>query len=191
MNELLQLSKAAFPREVLADSVTVDLLGFILERLKNYLREKDFAPDEIDAVISQNPTRMDLILPRIEAVRAFRAMPESASLAAANKRIRNILKKAGTTNGAVNTSLMADTAEKNLFNAMQKLTPQVSAHMQNQHYSGALRELAGVRGEVDQFFDDVMVMHDDIAVRNNRIALLRELDGLMNQVADISKLAAA
>lgn len=191
VNELLQLSKAAFPREVLADSVTVDLLGFILERLKNYLREKDFAPDEIDAVISQNPTRMDLILPRIEAVRAFRAMPESASLAAANKRIRNILKKAETTNGAVNTNLMADAAEKNLFSAMQKLSPQVSAHMQNQHYTGALKELAGVRGEVDQFFDDVMVMHDDMAVRNNRIALLRELDGLMNQVADISKLAVA
>lgn len=191
VNELLQLTKAAFPREVLADSVTVDLHNFILERLKNYLREKDFAPDEIDAVISQNPTRMDGVLPRIEAVRAFRAMPESVSLAAANKRIRNILKKAETTNGAVNKSLMADAAEKNLFSAMQKLSPQVTAHMQNQHYTGALKELAGVRGEVDKFFDDVMVMHDDIAVRNNRIALLRELDGLMNQVADISKLAAA
>jgi glycyl-tRNA synthetase beta chain len=190
VNELLQLTKATFSRDVLADSVTVDLHGFILERLKNVLREKDFAPDEIDAVVSQNPTRMDLIMPRIEAVRAFRSLPESASLAAANKRIRNILKKAETANGAVNASLMADAAEKNLFSAMQKLSPQVSAHMQNQHYTGALKELAGVRGEVDKFFDDVMVMADDPAVRNNRIALLRQLDGLMNQVADISKLAA-
>jgi glycyl-tRNA synthetase beta chain len=191
VNELLQLAKGTFVSNVLADNITLDLHGFMLERLKNYLREKDFAPDEIDAVVSQNPTRMDGVLPRIEAVRAFRALPESASLAAANKRIRNILKKTEANNGVINASLMADAAEKNLFSAMQKLSPQVSAHMQNQHYTGALKELAGVRGEVDKFFDDVMVMHDDIAVRNNRIALLRELDGLMNQVADISKLAAA
>jgi glycyl-tRNA synthetase beta chain len=191
VNQLLKLAKVEFVRHPVSDSVVADLHGFILERLKNYLREKDFAPDEIDAVISQNPTRMDGVLPRIEAVRAFRALPESASLAAANKRIRNILKKTEATNGVVNANLMADAAEKNLFSAMQKLSPQVSAHMQNQHYTGALKELAGVRGEVDKFFDDVMVMHDDMAVRNNRIALLRELDGLMNQVADISKLAAA
>jgi glycyl-tRNA synthetase beta chain len=191
IKELLQFARAAFSGEAIAESVTVDLHGFILERLKNYLREKDFAPDEIDAVISQNPTRMDGVLPRIEAVRAFRAMPESVSLAAANKRIRNILKKSETANGAANSGLMTDAAEKNLFSAMQKLSPQVSAHMQKQDYTGALKELAGVRGEVDKFFDDVMVMHDDPAIRNNRIALLRELDGLMNQVADISKLAAA
>jgi glycyl-tRNA synthetase beta chain len=191
LSDLLQTSKATFVAHRVSDSVVADLHGFMLERLKNYLREKDFAPDEIDAVVSQHPTRMDLIMPRIEAVRAFRAMPESVSLAAANKRIRNILKKAETSNGAINASLMADAAEKNLFSAMQKLSPQVSAHMQNQHYTGALKELAGVRGEVDQFFNDVMVMHDDLAVRNNRIALLRELDGLMNQVADISKLAAS
>ncbi|MGB8339712.1 MAG: glycine--tRNA ligase subunit beta [Burkholderiales bacterium] len=191
VNELLQLARGTFPRDVLADSVSVDLHGFMLERLKNYLREKDFAPDEIDAVISQNPTRMDLIIPRMEAVRAFRKLPESASLAAANKRIRNILKKSDANNGAVNASLMADTAEKNLFCAMQKLSPQVGAHMQKQDYTHALKDLAGVRGEVDKFFDDVMVMHDDPAVRNNRIALLRQLDSLMNQVADISKLAAS
>jgi glycyl-tRNA synthetase beta chain len=118
-------------------------------------------------------------------------MPESVSLAAANKRIRNILKKSEATTGAVSMSLMADAAEKNLFSAMQKLSPQVDAHMQNQHFTGALKELAGVRGEVDKFFDDVMVMADDPAVRNNRLALLRQLDNLMNQVADISKLAAA
>ncbi|MGB8855177.1 MAG: glycine--tRNA ligase subunit beta, partial [Burkholderiales bacterium] len=191
VHDLLNLAKGTFPRDVLADSVTVGLHGFMLERLKNYLREKDFAPDEIDAVISQNPTRMDAVLARVEAVRAFGAMPESVSLAAANKRIRNILKKAEAANGAVNASLIADAAEKNLFDAMRKLSPQVSAHMQNQHYTGALKELAGVRGEVDKFFEDVMVMHQDPAVRNNRIALLRELDGLMNQVADISKLAAS
>jgi glycyl-tRNA synthetase beta chain len=191
LSDLLQTSKTTFVAHKVSDSVVVDLHGFMLERLKNYLREKDFAPDEIDAVISQNPTRMDGVLPRMEAVRAFRAMPESVSLAAANKRIRNILKKTEAANGAVNVSLMADAAEKNLFSAMQKLSPQVSAQMQESNYTGALKELAGVRGEVDKFFDDVMVMHDDLAVRNNRIALLRELDGLMNQVADISKLAAA
>jgi glycyl-tRNA synthetase beta chain len=131
------------------------------------------------------------VLPRIEAVRAFRSMPESVSLAAANKRIRNILKKTDTANGVVVASLMGDAAEKNLFSAMQKLSPQVSAYMQNHDYTHALKELAGVRSEVDHFFNDVMVMADDLAVRNNRIALLRQLDGLMNQVADISKLAAA
>jgi glycyl-tRNA synthetase beta chain len=191
IKELLQLAKTTFSGEAIAESVAVDLHGFMLERLKNYLREKDFAPDEIDAVISQNPTRMEGVLPRIEAVRAFRAMPESVSLAAANKRIRNILKKSETANDAANAGLMTDAAEINLFSALQKLSPQVSAHMQKQDYTHALKDLAGMRGEVDKFFDDVMVMHDDIAVRNNRIALLRELDGLMNQVADISKLAAA
>ncbi len=191
LSDLLQTSKTTFVAHKVSDSVVADLHSFMLERLKNYLREKDFAPDEIDAVISQNPTRMDGVLPRMEAVRAFRAMPESVSLAAANKRIRNILKKAEALNGSAKAGPGIDAAEKNLFSAMQKLSPQVSAQMQKSNYTGALKELAGIRGEVDKFFDDVMVMHDDMAVRNNRIALLRELDGLMNQVADISKLAAA
>ncbi len=189
LNDLLQMSKATFSVEQLSGSVVADLHGFILDRLKGYLRDKDFAPDEIDAVISQNPTRIDLVLPRLEAVRAFRAMPESVSLAAANKRIRNILKKSSTINELSNSALMTDAAEKNLFVAVEKLTPQVAAHMQKQNYTGALKELSGVRGEVDKFFEDVMVMADDENVRNNRLALLHQLDGLMNQVADISKLA--
>ena len=93
LQELLQLAKLAFPTGVLADSVTVDLHGFMLERLRSYLRERDFGPDEIEAVVGQNPTRIDQVIPRLQAVQHFRALPEAQALAGANKRIRNILRK--------------------------------------------------------------------------------------------------
>jgi glycyl-tRNA synthetase beta chain len=185
---LLQLAKSQFPAEMLADSVAVDVYGFMLERLKGYLREQGFGPDEIDAVASQNPTRMDLVVPRLAAVQAFKKLPEAEALAAANKRIRNILKKTAPPEGEADVALLQEAAEKALFEAVNRLTPVVSSLVGNEDYTDALTTLAGVRGEVDRFFDEVMVMTDEPLIRNNRLALLKSLGDLMNGVADISKL---
>jgi glycyl-tRNA synthetase beta chain len=188
--QLLDIARAQFPREMLADSVAADLHGFMLERLRGYLRELKFSPDEIDSVLSQSPTRIDLVLPRLEAVRAFRQLPEAASLAAANKRIRNILRKTEGVDGAPELTLLQEPAEKHLFAAVNKIQPQLSSLVEAEDYTGALKLLAGVRSEVDTFFDEVMVMTDEPLTRQNRLALLAQLEGLMNRVADISRLAA-
>jgi glycyl-tRNA synthetase beta chain len=189
--QLLQQTRALFPAEMLADSVALDVHGFMLERLKGYLRDKGFAPDEIDAVVSQAPTRIDRVVPRLDAVRAFKKLPEAEALAAANKRIQNILKKAGELPaGGADLALLSEAAEKALFGAMNELAPGVVSWVQNGGYTEALTALAGVRAEVDTFFDKVMVMAEEPQLRANRLALLKSLGDLMNQVADISKLAA-
>jgi glycyl-tRNA synthetase beta chain len=187
---LLNLAKGQFPDEVIAESVVQDVHGFMLERLKGYLRDKNFEPDEIEAVISQNPTRIDLVAPRLDAVREFRKLPEAAALAAANKRIQNILKKTAAPSGDADPALMQETAERELFEVVNRLAPQVTSLLQNEDYASALTQLAGARQAVDSFFDSVMVMADEPLIRNNRLALLKSLGDLMNQVADISKLAA-
>jgi glycyl-tRNA synthetase beta chain len=187
--ELLQVAKLGFAPGVLHDSVAQDLHAFMLDRLRSYLREQGFAPDEIDSVVSQNPTRIDLVVPRLKAVQTFRTLPEAESLASANKRIRNILKKTTVTRAAPDPSLLQEAAERSLFAATSRLMPQVRSLVEREDYTGALRALAGVRAEVDTFFDQVLVMTDEPATRNNRLALLSQLESLLNQVADISKLA--
>ncbi|MGD9786767.1 MAG: glycine--tRNA ligase subunit beta [Sulfuricellaceae bacterium] len=187
--QLLQFARGLFPAEMLSDSVAVDVHGFMLERLKNYLKDAGFAADEVEAVVSQNPTRIDLVLPRLEAVRAFKRLPEAEALAAANKRIQNILKKTEVPAGEPDAALFQEAAEKALFDALTRLAPEVASHLDNRDYTAALTRLAGVRAEVDAFFDQVMVMAEEMAVRNNRLALLRSLGEMMNGVADISKLA--
>ncbi|MBZ0090774.1 MAG: glycine--tRNA ligase subunit beta, partial [Sulfuricellaceae bacterium] len=188
--QLLNLCRSFFPADRLADSVALDLHGFMLDRLRHYLREQGFAVDEVEAVVSQNPTRIDRVLPRLEAVQAFRKLPEAASLAAANKRIQNILKKTAAPEGQADAALLEADTEKALFEAVNRLAPQVASLVASMAYTEALTVLAGVRDEVDAFFDQVMVMADEPLLRNNRLALLQSLGGLMNQVADISKLAA-
>jgi len=187
--ELLQLAKLNFAPGVVSDNVAADLHAFMLERLRNYLRERGFAPDEIEAVVSQNPTRIDQVVPRLEAVQKFRALPEAESLASANKRVRNILKKTTVTQTVPDIQVLLEPAEKRLYAAASELMPRVSSLWENGDYSEALRVLAGMREAVDTFFDQVMVMADEPIVRNNRLALLRQLETLMNRVADISKLA--
>lgn len=186
--QLLQLARAQFSTEQLTDSVALDVHGFVLERLKNYLRERDFEPDEIEAVVSQSPSRIDQVLPRMEAVREFKALPEAEALAAANKRIQNILKKTEAVGQAPDLALFAEEAERALFDAVTQLAPIVRSLVASQDYTDALRALAGVRAQVDRFFDEVMVMADEPLIRNNRLALLKALGGLLNCVADISKL---
>ncbi|WP_300756214.1 glycine--tRNA ligase subunit beta [Janthinobacterium sp.] len=174
---------------------SADVTAFMLDRLRGILRERGFSVNEIEAVVAQNPDRLDDIVQRLEAVQVFAALPESASLAAANKRITNILKKneeaviaiAGTT---AQDSLLHDTAEKNLAAAMARVQPDIQAAFEKGDFTGTLQTLAQLRDDVDGFFNDVMVMAEDVALRNNRLALLSSLHGMMNRVADISKLAA-
>ena len=168
---------------------TEGVIVFIMERLRGLLRDRGYAPDEIEAVLAQNPDRFDNIIERLAAVKAFAALPEADSLAAANKRIGNILKKANITAGNVQGQLLREAPEKSLYAAMSELKPQVNELFAKGDYAGTLMALARVRNEVDAFFDTVMVMADDMALRNNRIALLSELHVMMNRVADISRLA--
>ena len=194
----LPLSIAA----LLADTVSVfagnanfkdpsdDVLTFMYDRLRGQLRDKGFTQSEVEAVVAQNPDTLDNIIERLQAVQAFAALPESASLAAANKRITNILKKAEGKPGAINATLLQEAAEQALYKAMTDVKPKVDAAFVQGDFTGALKTLAALRGEVDTFFNDVMVNADDLALRNNRLALLAELHSMLNQVADISKLAA-
>lgn len=188
--ELLQLVRGLFPNGVVADSVAQDLHQFMLERLKPYLRDQGFEVNEIDALLSLAPTRFDQVLPRLKALRDFRTLPEAEALAAANKRIINILKKTGREHENTDPAKLAEPAERALFEAMQKLTPEVESRFNEQDYTGALQRLAGLKQPVDAFFESVMVMADDPALRANRLALLGDLKKLMNKVADISRLAA-
>jgi len=187
--ELLQLARLSFPTGIVHDSVAADLHGFMLERLRHYLREQGFGQDEIESVVGQSPRRIDLVIPRLEAVQAFRKLPEAESLAAANKRIRNILKKTEVAQREPDPALLKEPAEKSLYAATTRLLPAVHSLVENEDYTEALRVLAGVRAEVDTFFDQVMVMTDEPVLRNNRLALLAQLERLLNQVADISRLA--
>jgi glycyl-tRNA synthetase beta chain len=168
----------------------IALHNFFRERLRNLLRDAGHEPNAVDAVLAQNPTRIDEVPQRLAAVKAFTLLPEAAALAAANKRIVNILKKSTEQiSGAVNPALLDEAAEKTLFAEVEKLTPMIEAQMTTGDYTTALKTLANVRSAVDAFFTDVMVNADDVAIRANRLALLARLAALMNCVADISRLS--
>jgi glycyl-tRNA synthetase beta chain len=167
-----------------------DLENFIYERLRGYLRDQGYSANQAEAVLCQRPDRIDLVPAQADAVRAFGELPEAQALAAANKRIVNILKKSESdAAAAVDRDRLAAGAEQDLFLAFQKLGPVVDEHFTRRDYTGALMALATAKPAVDRFFDDVMVMADDAAVRANRLALLRDVARTMNRVADISKLA--
>ncbi|MCX7628473.1 MAG: glycine--tRNA ligase subunit beta [Methylophilaceae bacterium] len=173
------------------ENPTAALTDFIYERLAGSLREQGYRAQEIDAVLALRPQRLAEIKGRLEAVRAFSTMPESESLSAANKRIRNILKKAGDEAlPEPDIALFAEEAEKALFFAMHAIIPEVRSLLANEDYTDALAKLATLRTAVDRFFDQVMVMTDEPLLRRNRLALLNALADLMNGVADISRLAA-
>ncbi len=169
---------------------SADVLAFLFDRLRGQLRERGFSQNEVEAVVAQNPDTLDNIVERLQAVQSFASLSESASLAAANKRITNILKKAEGTPGAINPSLLQEAAEQALYQAMSDVKPGVDAAYAAGDFTGALKTLAALREGVDAFFNDVMVNADDLALRNNRLALLAGLHGMLNRVADISKLAA-
>ena len=163
---------------------------FLFERLRAYLRDQGYTANQVEAVLCMRPARVDLIPAQMDAIRAFSTLPEAEALAIANKRIGNILKKSESEAApAIDRSLLVDGAEHDLYLEIERLLPVVHAHVERGDYTEALRALASARSSVDRFFDDVLVMADDPALRANRLALLRGLAEAMNQVADISKLA--
>ncbi len=174
----------------LAVAFEADLLAFFHDRLRGVLRDAGAANAEIEAVLALGPTRVDLVPAKLAAVREFMALPEAAALAAANKRIVNILKKAEAAIGSPVAELFVENAEKALFSAVTELAPTVRALVGAEDYTASLKALAGLRGAVDTFFDEVMVNADEPAIRANRLALLAELAKMTNAVADISRLSA-
>jgi len=166
------------------------LSDFIFDRLAGSLREQGYSAQEVDAVLALRPQLLGDIAKRLAAVRAFAALPEAAALAAANKRVGNILKKIeGVLPTEVTSGLLVEEAEKALFIALGDVAVKSDAAFATGDYSVSLQALAALRGPVDAFFDSVMVNAEDAALRANRQALLNQLHGLMNRVADISKLS--
>jgi glycyl-tRNA synthetase beta chain len=187
LHELVAQSLALFPQ---AQPGTVDLLtDFIYERLAGSLREQGYSAQEVEAVLALRPQRLGDVAKRLAAVRAFAALPEAPALAAANKRIGNILKKAERADAHVNPALLKEDAEKALFAATERIAPQAGAQFEAGDYTGSLQTLAALRAPVDAFFDGVMVNAEDADLRLNRLGLLATLHHAMNRVADLSRLA--
>lgn len=190
LHDLLRAAFAAFPANI--GHAQGELESFIFQRFEGFLRDQSYTANEVDAVLTKRPTLLHLVPRQLAAVRAFTQMPEAESLAAANKRVANILKKAEQ-NGAVPVHVEEDKliepAERELFAALKSTTPGASERFQAQDFTGYLKSFAVLKAPVDEFFDNVMVMADDPALRGNRLALLHDLRNAMNKVADISKLA--
>ena len=190
ISQLLTLSAANFTGIAGFTDPVKEVRAFMIDRMRGILRERGFSPNEVEAVLVDDLDRLHDIVERLDAVKAFAALPESVSLAAANKRITNILKKTDVAIGTVAQELLQEDAERTLYAAVTRVRPQVDAAFAARDFAGALKTLAQLRDDVDAFFNGVMVMADDLALRNNRLALLSLLHAMMNRVADISKLAA-
>lgn len=185
---LIETAFSAFGDRVKA--TRTELETFIYERLSGYLRERGYTVQETAAVVDQRPADLSRVPERLEAVRAFSQLPQAQALAAANKRIANLLRKSGAeASPHTDAARFTEPAERALAEAVLKLEPEVAARISAHDYGTALTLLAQAREPVDRFFDEVMVMADDPAVRANRLALLARLHTLMNGVADISRLS--
>jgi len=188
LDALLRAAVPAFGQKI--SDATPALAEFIDERLAGSLREQGYSAQEVEAVLALRPQVLADVAQRLAAVRAFAALPESAALAAANKRITNILKKAGEVDAHVNPALLREDAEKALHVAMQQLLPQSEAQFKAGDYTASLQTLAALRAPVDAFFEGVMVNAEEMDLRLNRQGLLKALHAAMNRVADLSRLAA-
>ena len=186
---LVAMAFAAFPEG--HGQAQAEVLHFIVDRLVGYLREQGYSVQEVDAVVALRPDHWGELPRRLAAVRAFAALPEAASLAAANKRVGNILRKSDEVPGMPpDAALFAEPAERALAAALQAVTPEVDAAFSRGDHAAALQALAALKAPVDAFFDAVMVNADDPALRRNRLALLAALHSAMNRVADLSRLVA-
>ncbi len=189
------LLKAAFASvSGKAADATPALADFIYDRLRGVLRDQGYTANEVEAVVAQRPDVLNRISDQLAAVRAFMQLPEADALAAANKRVANILRKADESKTDiaphVESHLLTDAAEKALYAAMQTTLPAAQNALNLGNFSENLKAFAALKAPIDAFFTDVMVMAEALPVRANRLALLRDLRAAMNQVADISKLAA-
>ena len=179
--------------QIFGDKITdasVALTDFIYDRLAGSLREQGFSAQEVDSVVSQKPQRLGDVAKRLAAVRTFAALPEAPALAAANKRISNILKKAQEVDAHVSELLLKEPAEIALYAAMKNVVPQANAQFEAGDYTASLQTLATLRAPVDAFFDGVMVNAEELDLRLNRQGLLKSLHDAMNRVADLSRLVA-
>ncbi|MDO8813270.1 MAG: glycine--tRNA ligase subunit beta, partial [Gallionella sp.] len=192
---LIKTAAGNFPAGMLSATVASDVENFMLDRLRGYLRERDFEVSHIEAVLHILNGRMHEALPRLQGVRTFAALEVSKDLAAANKRVQNIMRKnceelgIELTGATVKPALLKETAERDLFQSMQDIAPFAQGYLDRGDYGQNLKVLTTLKPFIDDFFEKVMVMCEDKELRLNRAALLQQLGKLMNQVADISKLA--
>jgi glycyl-tRNA synthetase beta chain len=193
LGELLEQARRRFEGVALAAGVTGELRDFFHDRLRPYLRERGYAPDEIEAVLALAPSRLDQLIPRLDALRKFRAAPEGQALAAANKRIQNILRQA--TDGdpdqiapAIDGTLFREEAEKRLAAELSAVAKRVRPLTAAGDFAAALKELSHLRATIDTFFDKVMVMVEDENLRTARLQLLAQIRSEFRAIADVSKL---
>ena len=188
LHALLQSAVPAFGDKI--TDATAQLEDFFFDRLSVSLREQGYTAQEVEAVLALRPQRLADVHKRLEAVRAFAALPEAQALAAANKRVSNILKKAeGDIQAQVNEALLVEQAEKDLYAVLQTVAPKAQQQFESGDYKASLQTLAALRTPVDAFFEHVMVNAEDVALKANRLGLLATLHGAMNRVADLAKLA--
>lgn len=188
LKTLLAHSAASFPPAIGAPAVVEEVLSYCLERLSGYYQDQGIAADRVAAVLSLGLSTPADIDRRVQAVEAFAARAESTALAAANKRIRNILKKAPQAARRLNPATLREPEEQALLQALDAVEAQITPRLGAGDYRGALIELASLRAPVDGFFDAILVMAEDAAVRDNRLALLERLQQLFLGIADIAKL---
>jgi glycyl-tRNA synthetase beta chain len=192
LKALLGHSAESFPAAIGAPAVVDEVLGYCLERLSGYYQDQSIAADRVDAVLSLGLSEPAEIDRRVRAVEAFSALPEASALAAANKRIRNILKKAPQQAPQqarqLDPGALREAEEKALVQAMDEVETKLQPFLAAGDYRAALVALASLRAPVDAFFDAIMVMAEDAGVRDNRLALLERLQQLFLQIADIAKL---
>jgi glycyl-tRNA synthetase beta chain len=190
LHELVSEAFAAYPGRTA--EAHADLESFILDRYAGYLKDLGFSTLQVDAVLSQRPARLSSVPEQLEAVKAFQALPEAESLAAANKRVANILRQAeskGESFDRAEAMHLKEPAERELFQALQSTSRSANKLFEQGDYAGYLKTFAVLKVPVDAFFDSVMVMAEDAALRSNRLGLLKDLRDAMNRVADISRLA--
>lgn len=189
LHELIAIAAAILPPEIKAARITDELFDFMMERLRAYYIDAGHDGDTFEAVLARRPLRPIDFDQRMRAVKAFRSLPESVSLASANKRISNILRKSGAEIPPLyDRTLLQEDAERDLASAIDELEQEVKPFFERRTYTEALCRLASLRGPVDGFFDTVMVMVDKPQLRQNRLALLQRLSELFLRIADISRL---
>ncbi len=189
LQSLLAHAAKNYAADIKAEAAIDDVIGFMLDRLKVYYTSQQISVDVYDAVLALRPTRPVDFDRRVHAVNEFRQLDAAESLAAANKRIGNILKKIeGDLPQLISIDLLQEKAEQKLNDELQSMSSEVSPMLDAGDYASALKQLAALREPVDDFFDHVMVMAEDELLKNNRIALLNQLHGLFIRAADLSRL---
>jgi glycyl-tRNA synthetase beta chain len=187
LREILEFSAQELRHKVDAGAAAKEVFEYSMERLRGYYQELDIGSDVVDAVLAVDPREPSDIHRRILAVQSFRLLPEAISLTAANKRIRNILRKnTEAVPAAIDANFLLEEAEARLASRLPDLRSTIGPLLERQDYEGVLKALAGLREDVDTFFDEVMVMAEESELRHNRLALLQSVADLFLGVADIS-----